>query len=365
MIAFCDFSGPIFIRLLIEYLQQDDKPLNYGIIIGVCFSFLVFSNSIMKANNLWLSKKLEIRIKNAICNVIYGKVLIAANIPEGMGVNLLQVDAKKIFECLPKLSQWITCPLQVSLSIYLIAIQVGSAVYAAIGVLVICITLNYIIAEKLGKYSENIMNIRDKRIASSTQMFGNIKMIKAYCWEDYFKKIIHTVRKGELSFLRFLMFLYATAYFFYWAIPGFTAGSVFFYYSVIMQETLTTEKAFVTIMTLNILQDSLQDVPYLVSDFMMCLVSIKRIQSLLDVANLQSLPKGETIDLKKCTFSYGDKNVINEITLHIQKGEFVAIIGPVGSGKSTLLNSIMGELNFKTGSVSINDDLAYAPSLDS
>lgn len=48
---------------------------------------------------------------------------------------------------------------------------------------------------------------------------------------------------------------------------------------------------------------------------------------------LQSITKSYTVAKEQL-------NVLNDINLHIEKGEFTAIMGPSGSGKSTLMNII-------------------------
>ncbi len=48
---------------------------------------------------------------------------------------------------------------------------------------------------------------------------------------------------------------------------------------------------------------------------------------------------------------YGGHPVIEEIELHVRRGEIVTLIGPNGSGKSTILKSIIGQLNLIGGTV--------------
>lgn len=60
------------------------------------------------------------------------------------------------------------------------------------------------------------------------------------------------------------------------------------------------------------------------------------------------------ISLSNITKSFGSLQVLKGISLHIDKGEIVSIVGPSGAGKTTLLQ-IMGTLDKPdTGSVVIN-----------
>lgn len=60
------------------------------------------------------------------------------------------------------------------------------------------------------------------------------------------------------------------------------------------------------------------------------------------------------IDIKDVKKSFGNLNVLKGITLHIDKGEVVSIVGPSGAGKTTLLQ-IIGTLDkADSGEISID-----------
>src|SRR3954471_17201031 len=46
---------------------------------------------------------------------------------------------------------------------------------------------------------------------------------------------------------------------------------------------------------------------------------------------------------------------LNELTITIRRGEFIALLGPSGCGKSTALNCIAGLLQLSSGSIRLDD----------
>lgn len=51
------------------------------------------------------------------------------------------------------------------------------------------------------------------------------------------------------------------------------------------------------------------------------------------------------------SFAFDEKNVLENVSLELKKGEIIAIMGPSGYGKTTLLNLIVGLLKPKKGEI--------------
>ncbi|MBK8193551.1 MAG: ABC transporter ATP-binding protein [Lewinellaceae bacterium] len=67
-------------------------------------------------------------------------------------------------------------------------------------------------------------------------------------------------------------------------------------------------------------------------------------QTVIDAHNLSKVYNPDTIPV----------NAVNGVHLHLERGEFTALVGPSGSGKTTLLNMIGGLDQPTTGKVIIN-----------
>ncbi len=62
----------------------------------------------------------------------------------------------------------------------------------------------------------------------------------------------------------------------------------------------------------------------------------------------RSAPLIEAVGLR---FGYGRDPVIHDVNLRVERGEFVALVGPNGSGKTTLLRLLLGSLTPDAGRV--------------
>ena len=61
----------------------------------------------------------------------------------------------------------------------------------------------------------------------------------------------------------------------------------------------------------------------------------------------------EVLSLREISSGYGAVSVVKSVTLSVQPGEIVAVLGKNGMGKSTLLKTILGLIPLRGGVIQI------------
>ena len=98
-------------------------------------------------------------------------------------------------------------------------------------------------------------------------------------------------------------------------------------------------------------------------DYKLNKVTVKKYIELLDTKDDEALNKGiilknieGNIEFKNVTYSYNnEKNIIENLSLKINKNTSIALVGESGSGKSTIIKLIMGLIKYQEGQILIDD----------
>jgi zinc transport system ATP-binding protein len=69
------------------------------------------------------------------------------------------------------------------------------------------------------------------------------------------------------------------------------------------------------------------------------------------------------ISVKNLSVAYGAQTVLRDVSLDLEPGEIVTIVGPNGSGKTSLLRAIIGAIRPRTGQIAVQPGIkiGYVP----
>ncbi|MGL5348004.1 MAG: ABC transporter ATP-binding protein [Peptostreptococcaceae bacterium] len=79
---------------------------------------------------------------------------------------------------------------------------------------------------------------------------------------------------------------------------------------------------------------------------------------------MNSYQNKEKLVLNNIKKSYEDTLILDDISITVNEGELVSILGPSGSGKSTIFNIITSLTKEDSGSVVVNGDISYMQQKD-
>ena len=66
------------------------------------------------------------------------------------------------------------------------------------------------------------------------------------------------------------------------------------------------------------------------------------------------------IDAERISKAYGDRVIVRDFSIRIQRGDRIGIVGPNGAGKTTLVNLLTGALAPDVGEVRLGTNIVMA-----
>ncbi|XP_068732803.1 multidrug resistance-associated protein 1-like isoform X2 [Montipora capricornis] len=308
---------------------------------------------------LHISFTTAMRVHTSVIGAVYTKALSLSHLSRristaGEMVNLMTVDAQRVMTLVETLNQLWSAPLQICVAVYFLYVTMGVAVMAGVGMLLLLIPLNLLIARLVRKIQVKQLKRSDERIKLMNEILSGIKVLKLYAWEESFIAKITAIRNKELHHLTKSIYLNAAVSFTFICAPFLVSLSTFTVY-VLLGNELTAGKAFVAISLFNILRLPMALLPRVVVNFIQAQVSLHRLEEFLKLGELQpdnvvrNMPahcSDAAVHIENGSFCWDrteEVPILRNINVNIPSGSLVAVVGQVGCGKSTLLSALLGE----------------------
>ncbi|XP_067624098.1 multidrug resistance-associated protein 1 isoform X4 [Eurosta solidaginis] len=374
------FVQPQILSLIITFVEdyadeeKEPQPQWKGIFYSVLLFVTAAAQTVILGQYFHRMFVVGLRIRTALINAIYRKALVISNATRkestvGEIVNLMAVDAQRFMDLTTYLNMIWSAPLQITLAMYFLWLQLGPSVLAGLAVMIILIPINGVIANRIKVYQIRQMKYKDERVKLMNEVLSGIKVLKLYAWEPSFENQVLQIREKEIATLKSAAYLNAGTSFL-WSCAPFLVSLVTFATYVLIDESnvLDATKIFVSLSLFNILRFPLIMLPMLITNMVQTQVSVKRINKFmnseeLDPNSVQHDPnEAHPMVIRNGTFSWGDgEETLKNIDMTVKKNTLCAVVGTVGSGKSSLIQALLGEMDKLSGRVNTVGSIAYVP----
>uniref|UniRef100_A0A8D0A0B3 ATP-binding cassette, sub-family C (CFTR/MRP), member 2 n=1 Tax=Sander lucioperca TaxID=283035 RepID=A0A8D0A0B3_SANLU len=344
------FASPQLLKLMISFTQDKSRFVWEGYVYAVLLLVVAILQSLFLQQYFQRCFVLGMKVRTAIIAAVYKKALKVSNDTRkestvGETVNLMSADAQRFNDVTNFIHLLWSCPLQIMLSIVFLWIELGPSVLAGLAVMVLMVPINGLLATKARKFQIENMKFKDKRLKIMNEILNGIKILKLYAWEPSFQAQVEGIRGQELKVMRKFAYLSSVSTFIFSCV---SLASFAVFVGVSPSNILTAEKAFTSISLFNILRFPLAMLPMLIAAIVQTAVSKKRLEKFLGGEDLES-------DVVRHDPSF------STVSLDINPGRLVAVVGAVGSGKSSLMSALLGEMYNTNGFINIQGSLAFVP----
>ncbi|XP_041517852.1 ATP-binding cassette sub-family C member 2 [Microtus oregoni] len=369
------FLNPQLLKFLIAFVSDRGTYAWVGFVFAILMFVVSLIQSFCLQSYFQLCFVLGMSVRTTVMASVYKKALKLSNLARrqytiGETVNLMSVDAQKLMDVTNYFQLTWSTILQIVLSIFFLWRELGPSVLAGVGVMVLLIPVNAVLATKNRKIQVKNMKYKDKRLKIMNEILSGIKILKYFAWEPSFRDQVLSLRKKELKNLLLYGQLQTVVVFILHLTPVLVSVITFAVYVVVdSNNILNAEKAFTSITLFNVLRFPLAMLPMVISSMLQASVSIERLEKYLggedlDTSAIRHVSNfDKAVQFSEASFTW-DRDLdptIRDVNLDIKPGQLVAVVGTVGSGKSSLVSAMLGEMENVHGHITIKGTTAYVP----
>ncbi|XP_074285610.1 ABC transporter C family member 3-like [Silene latifolia] len=374
--ALSSYVGPYLINNFVQYLNGKRNFKHEGWVLVSGFFVAKIVECVAQRHRFFRLQVLGVRAKSVLMERIYRKGLTLScrskqGQTSGEMINLLAVDADRVGEFSWYLHDPWMVILQVGIAMVILYQSLGMASIASFIATVVVMLANYPLSTFIKRYQKKLMESKDMRMKTTSEILKNMRILKLQAWEMKFLSKIFELRNTETKWLKRFLYTFALTTVLFFITPTFVSVTSFAT-CVLIGVPLESGKILSALATFKILQEPIYSLPDTVSMIVQTKVSLDRITSFLclddlDPDTVEKLPTGESevaVVVEDGNFSWDPSApgmTLKDINLKVQIGMNVAVCGTVGSGKSTLISCLLGEVPKISGILRLNGSTAYVP----
>ncbi|OQR92450.1 multidrug resistance-associated protein 1 [Thraustotheca clavata] len=377
----CDLLGPLILNQVVLLVSAEQVDFQ---LIWIWLAVL-FVSRVMKAlifGHVYKETQIiAIKFSAAIKSLIFQKsfrLCVESRLKKSTGdiVNLYTTDVSNILMAAYYIHEIWILPTEILIALYLLHSSVGLAAFAGLGVIIVVLIINQVMAKSMASAFTQIMTLKNERMKALNEIFSAIQIVKLNAWEPKFLTKIRVAREKELDVVWKYLYIGALNIFVLWGAPMFVSTTTIAVYAFYMKETLTAAKIFTALALFRLMQEPFRSLPKIITGIIQAQVSMDR---LIEFYQLPERKQDVIVGREnaiRCT-TMDDKNVIvsiengtfawtsageslfKHVNFEAKNGELIVVHGKVDSGKSSLCSLLLGDMQHRVGSVYVGGSIGY------
>ncbi|KAJ4864914.1 ABC transporter domain-containing protein [Trichoderma breve] len=365
---------PLVLTRFLGFLNDETQSVNVGYGLIGAYGLVYLGIAATQALYWHQNGRCVTMLRGVLVSAVFSKVteVSIVAVDDSAALTLMSSDVDVIGRAMRQIHEFWANVFQIAIATWLLSKQIGYAAAGPIIVSVLSLGATMFVSPLAQRYQVGWLEKTQKRVGITSAMIGHIKSIKMSGLSKHFSDTIATLRVQEITAskpFRVVGAVTSSVAQVPLLLSPVLAFAMFQGITAATGEVLDATRMFAALSLITLLAQPLFWIFEVVLDMSAAFGAFDRIQKFLvsstrdeyrtvETANMidsTTVHIGEeAVEVEDATFAWtSERQVLNNISFSLNRGQFALLIGPVASGKTTLLKGLLGEVLYCTGKVSL------------